>query len=368
MQEEKGKVLEVIMENTDFHLAYLDVDFNFIKVNSAYARGSGHSKEELIGKNHFDLFPNKENQKIFEWVRDQGKPIHYKAKPFKYADQPERGVTYWDWSLNPVKDDSGKVRGLVLSLRDVTEGKKAEEKIKRLNNQLRRQTLSLESSNRELEAFNYSVSHDLMAPLRHIKGFTQALLEDCDYTLDEEGKEYFGRIIESVNHMNRLIQDLLRLSRITTQKLQNKKVDLTEMAREVLESFRKMDPDRKVEARVEEQLTAYGDMNLLRMAVENLINNAWKFTTPRETALIEVGKTEKSGKEVFFIRDNGVGFDMDYAYKLFIPFQRLHSEEKFQGMGIGLGLVSRIVHRHGGRIWAESELEKGASFYFTLKE
>lgn len=368
MSEDKGKVLEVIMENTDFHLAYLDTDFNFIKVNSAYARGSGHSKEELIGKNHFALFPNKENQKLFERVRAKGKPVSHKAKPFEYKNQPERGVTYWDWSLNPVKNDSGEVKGLVLSLRNVTEEKRAKEKIKRLNRRLKKQALSLESVNRELEAFNYSISHDLMAPLRRIKGFVQVLKEDCDDKLDEQDRDYFGRITQSVNHMNRIINDLLRISRINTQKLKHERVNLSQMAREVLESFKKTNSKRKIKFRIEDQLTTRGDRGLLRIVVENLLSNAWKFTRPKETAVIEMGKVKKKGKDVFFIRDNGVGFDRDYAYKLFIPFQRLHSDDRFPGMGVGLGLASRIIHRHGGRIWGESELGKGACFYFTLEK
>ena len=229
----------------------------------------------------------------------------------------------------------------------------------------------LEATNRELEAFSYSVSHDLRAPLRSIDGFSQILVEDYADEIDDEGKDYLGRVRAASQRMGRLIDDILGLSRVTRGNMDRKRLDLGALAAEVAEELREARPKRKVEFSAQKGLEVWGDPKLLRVALVNLIGNAWKFTEKNPEPRIEFGLSEKLSYEgrvpVYYVRDNGAGFDMNYAGKLFGAFQRLHGSEEFEGTGIGLATVQRVVHRHGGRIWAESEVEHGASFYFTLR-
>ncbi len=233
----------------------------------------------------------------------------------------------------------------------------------------------LESTNRELEAFSYSVSHDLRAPLRSIDGFSQILVEDYADEIDDEGKDYLGRVRAGSQRMGRLIDDILGLSRVTRGNMERKRLDLGALAEEVAEELREARPEREDERKVEfsaqKGLEVWGDPKLLRVALVNLIGNAWKFTEKSPEAYIEFGLSEKLSYKgrvpVYYVRDNGAGFDMAYAGKLFGAFQRLHGEDEFEGTGIGLATVQRVVHRHGGRIWAEGEVDRGATFYFTLR-
>ena len=224
----------------------------------------------------------------------------------------------------------------------------------------------LEATNRELEAFSYSVSHDLRAPLRTIDGFSQILQEDYEDRLDEEGVDYLGRVRAASKHMAGLIDDLLDLSRVGRRPLSRERVDLSGLVAGVVGDLRMSDPDRRVEFVTEESVVAWADVGLLRVALENLIGNAWKFTSREPEAHIEFGVREEGGRPVYYVRDNGAGFDQAYADKLFGAFQRLHAQDEFEGTGIGLATVARIVHRHGGRVWAEGRVGEGATFYFTL--
>ncbi len=224
----------------------------------------------------------------------------------------------------------------------------------------------LERKNSELEAFSYSVSHDLRAPLRSIEGFSRLLLEDHSANLDEKGQDYLRRVCESAQHMSELIDDLLSLSQVGRAELRRERIDLSGIASAVLEELKRKDPNRRAELRIKENLLAEADSRLMRVAFDNLLGNAWKFTAKVPEARIEVGTEQKEGVEVFFIRDNGAGFDMSYAESLFRPFQRLHAESEFPGTGIGLATVQRIIERHGGRIWAQGAVNEGAVFYFTI--
>ncbi|MBI4267840.1 MAG: HAMP domain-containing protein [Chloroflexi bacterium] len=224
----------------------------------------------------------------------------------------------------------------------------------------------LEASNRELEAFAYSVSHDLRAPLRSMEGFSSALLEDYASQLDDQGKQYLQYVRESSDLMARLIDDLLNLSRVTRTEMNYEYMDLSLLARNVVAELERIEPHRQVEVTVAPNLTAYGDRNLLRLVLVNLLDNAWKFTGKVTLAQIEMGTIENDGKPAYYVRDNGVGFDMTYADKLFQPFQRLHKASEFKGTGIGLATVQRIVRRHGGKVWAESQVGKGTTMFFTL--
>ncbi|MFH1483702.1 MAG: MASE3 domain-containing protein [Chloroflexota bacterium] len=238
--------------------------------------------------------------------------------------------------------------------------------LKQSEESLARQAAELAAVNKELEAFSYSVSHDLRAPLRGIDGFSQALLEDYAGKLDAQGKDYLQRVRAACQRMAQLIDDLLSLSRVARAETRYEVVSLSGLAQTIATELRKAQPERQVEFIIAGGLVASGDVRLLRITLEKLLENAWKFTAKHPSARIEFGAVQREGKTVYFVRDNGVGFDMAFADKLFSPFQRLHAETEFPGTGIGLAMAERIVHRHGGRVWAEGEVERGATFYFTL--
>jgi light-regulated signal transduction histidine kinase (bacteriophytochrome) len=231
---------------------------------------------------------------------------------------------------------------------------------------LRRAKEAADIANRELEAFSYSVSHDLRAPLRAIDGFSLALLEDCENILDDRGRGYLNRVRSATQRMAQLIDDLLKLSRLTRGELKLVKVDLSSLARGISAELKKTQPERLASFRIAPGVGAIGDVHLLKVVLENLLGNAWKFSGKKAEAVIEFGAVQVDGKTAFFVRDNGAGFDMVYVDKLFATFQRLHPEKEFPGMGIGLSLVHRIIVRHGGMVWAEGTVGRGATFYFTL--
>lgn len=229
-------------------------------------------------------------------------------------------------------------------------------------------TAQLAAANKELEAFSYSVSHDLRAPLRSIDGFSQAILEDYSDQLDATGKEHLQRVRAAAVRMATLIDDLLKLSRVTRAELKKEPSDLSAMAKSIAQTLEEEEPARRVEFSIGEGLTVDGDSRLLRVVMENLLGNAWKYTSHHDHARIELGQSEKDGRPVFYVRDDGAGFDPRYADRLFGAFQRLHGPKDFPGTGIGLATVQRIIRRHGGEVWAEAEIEKGATFYFSLNE
>lgn len=249
---------------------------------------------------------------------------------------------------------------------EITERKRIENELRKQRDHLEYLTIQLTTTNKELESFCYSVSHDLRSPLRSMGGFSKALLEDYPDKLDTQGKNYLQRICAASHHMGQLIDDLLNLSRITRSEMNHKTLNLSTMVKTIVADLREKHPNRRVEFIIPEELTVNGDPQLLKIALDNLLSNAWKFTKKCSAARIEFGTTQQDGKSVFFVHDNGVGFDMAYVNKLFSAFQRLHSRVEFEGTGIGLATVQRIIHRHGGNVWAEGAVNKGATFYFTL--
>jgi len=277
-----------------------------------------------------------------------------------------------EWYNTPLIDDDGRTIGVASLVQDVTAHRRNEEFIRRANHNLELRvadrTTQLANANQELEAFCYSVSHDLRAPLRSIDGFSKALLEDCFDALDADGRDHLKRVRAASQRMGELIDDLLNLSRINRAELKRTTVDLSLLARKIADSLQMPHPDRQVTWTIAPGLQAEGDKNLLRVLLENLLGNAFKYTGRRDHACISFGEVQENGRTLFVVRDNGAGFDMTYVGKLFQPFQRLHRPDEFDGHGIGLATAQRVVHRHGGRLWAEGTPDVGASFFFTLSE
>jgi PAS domain S-box-containing protein len=331
-----------------------DAKGKFLEVNDSYCALIGYSPEELLAMSITDVEAierPEETARHIERVKQNGYDrfeTHHRSKDGRIIEV--------EVSANFMDDEGGR---FFVFLRDITERKRAEE-------QLRQRTLELEAANKELESFSYSVSHDLRAPLRSMDGFSQALLEDYSDKLDDEGRDYLKRIQDSAGNMAQLIDDMLELSRLTRVSMRLGTVNLSELAESIAAELKKAQPKRHVEVSIAPGLVAYGDAKLLRVVLENLLDNAWKFTAKIPHARIEGGITEHDGREVYFVRDNGAGFDMAYADKLFVPFQRLHRTTEFPGTGVGLATVKRLIHRHGGEVWAEGEVGKGATFYFTL--
>ncbi len=337
-----------------------------VRINETELAWLGYSRDEVVGKFTLADLITPASMKLmadnFVLLKDRGW-----TKNLEFEMRRKDGSTFYSLlSATAIKDADGKFVRSRSTMFDITDHKRAEAEIHRLNTDLRRRAVELDAVNHELEAFSYSVSHDLRAPLRSLHGFSTALLEDYADIVDEQGKDYLHRIRNAAQRMAILIDDLLNLSRITRAELNRKTVDLSELARAVVDELVAGQPERTVRVEIQPELTVEADPHLLRAALANLIGNAWKFTAKQPDATIMVGAHDNSDERVFFVRDNGAGFDMTYAHKLFGAFQRLHHVDEFEGTGIGLATVQRIIHRHGGRIWAESEVNKGATFYFTL--
>lgn len=338
-------------------------------VNDKFCAISKYRRDELLGQDHRIInsgFHPKEFIHDLWATIGRGRVWHGELK-----NRAKDGSYYWvDTTIVPFLSDDGRPRQYVAIRADITERKAAEETIRRLNTELeqrvRDRTAQLELTNRELEAFSYSVSHDLRAPLRAIDGFSQAVLEDFGPLLPDEGQRQLQTIRYSAQRMGALIDDLLTFARLNRQDLTKRRIDTARMVRETLAELGFPVADRRVEVRVGQLTPSMGDPVLIRQVWVNLISNALKYTRRRDLATIDIGEVEVGGQRTFFIRDNGVGFDMRYANKLFGVFQRLHRIEDYEGTGVGLATVQRIVQRHGGRIWAEAAVDQGATFFFHL--
>jgi light-regulated signal transduction histidine kinase (bacteriophytochrome) len=274
-------------------------------------------------------------------------------------------------TFSPILNAQGQIVGASKIARDITDQKRAEDEIRQLNADLearvRHRTADLETANKELEAFSYSVSHDLRAPLRAVDGFSQAVLEDYGTALPEEGRKYLHTIRDGAQRMALLIDDLLTFSRLSRMPLNKQPLNAASLVRDALADLESERNGRKIDLQVDVLANCHGDPALLKQVWVNLLSNALKYTREREIALIKVGSQSDNGETIYFVRDNGTGFDMRYAHKLFGVFQRLHRADEFEGTGVGLAIVQRIVHRHGGRVWAEAAPERGATFQFSLE-
>ncbi len=329
----------------------------FLDVNQEGAEMLGYKPEEMRGMTLADIStdppPYTEANAMLELEE-----AHEHTQLLEWYARKKDGQRIWVEVNLKLAVIMGRKRILAV-VRDITDRKRAEE-------QMERHSAELATLNKELEAFTYSVSHDLRSPLRSMAGFSQALLEDYKDTLDAHGQDYLNRIRAAREQMEVLIDDLLKLSRISRETMQPRAVNLSEVARKITDDLRRSQPQRQVDFVIQDDLVVDGNENLLVIALQRLLENAWKFTSKHPTAKIEFGATEINGKFAYFVRDDGAGFEMGYAAKLFGAFQRLHSAVEFPGSGIGLATVQRIIARHDGSVWAEGAVEKGATFYFTL--
>ncbi len=358
-----------MFEKAPFGYQSLDEDGNFLMVNNAWLSLLGYQTDEVIGKWFGDfLAPDyvEAFRERFPLFKKKGK-VHSEFPMVNKKGHQQ--IIEFEGVIGYKADGSFERTHCVLA--DITERKKAEEKIRTLNAELesrvRDRTTKLEAVNKELASFAYSISHDFRAPLRALNAFSASLTEKYGEQLDEQGLHYLKRISNAALYMSDLVDALLSLSRITRTEVKEQALDIDHLAEEILKELQEAEPERQVKVNVAPSLSAKGDIALLKAALENLIDNAWKFSSKEPQAEIEVGVTVIDGEKVFFVRDNGVGFNMAYADKLFGAFQRLHGADEFPGTGIGLATVQRIINRHGGRIWGESEVGKGATLYFTLQ-
>ena len=369
---ESEELYRSILRASPDDITVTDLEGRILLVSPAAVSLLGHEREEeMLGRPMMDYLAPEDRERaqanvglMFEGVYTG--PGEYLAVR---ADE-----TRFPIEINGefIRDADGRPARMVFVVRDITERKRAEDEIRRLNAELEERvmtrTAQLETTNKELEAFAYSVSHDLRAPLRVIDGFSAMVAEDAGSKLTAADLDHLERVRHAAQRMAALLDDLLGLSRTSRRDLRRVDVDLSALATSLLDELRESHPSRNVEAVVAPRLTAHADQELVRVILSSLLSNAWKFTGGRDVARIEVGASEEDGERVFFVRDNGAGFNMSYAEHLFGAFQRMHSAEEFEGNGIGLATVQRLVTLHGGRVWAEAAVEKGATLYFTLPD
>lgn len=311
----------------------------------------GHKIEEYFSLDHTRQIIWQHQQ-----VLTYGQELHVQEK-VNLAD----GVHHFDTTITPLCNGDGEIYALMHTSQDIPD-------LTATREALSQRTLQLEAANKELESFSFSVSHDLQAPLRVINGFCQVLWENYQPHLDDRGQHYLQRIQANSEKMSDLIDALLQLSRVTRSQMKSVIVDLSQIAQDIVEELRAREPERQIEVTITPNLQAKGDPQLLRIVLSNLLNNAWKYTSKRSQAKIELDVVSVAENQLaYFVRDNGAGFDLEYADKLFTPFKRLHTQEDFPGTGIGLATVQRIIYRHGGKVWAESECDLGATIYFSLR-
>ena len=367
-EDEAREYAEGIINTVRKPLIVLDQDLRVVTASRSFYEVFKVKPEETVGQLIYDL-GNKQWDipKLRELLEDI---LPKKAAFDNYEVEHDFiiiGRRIMLLNAREIQRKLGKERIILLALEDITDRRLAEEHIKKLNTDLQHNLGELASANKELEAFSYSVSHDLRNPLNRILGFSDVLLEGYSDKLDDEGKSHLNRVIKNAVRMNRIIDDLLHLSRISRQGVQRQDVDLSKLAASVAAELREAQPDRGATVDIQEGITAFADVKLIEVALSNLLGNAWKFTSKIQNARIQFGTFKQDGKTVYYVKDNGAGFDQSLSEKLFLAFHRLHSDEEFEGTGIGLATVQRIIHRHGGKVWADGEPGKGAMFSFTLE-
>jgi PAS domain S-box-containing protein len=358
-------LLEALMDNIPDHIYFKDTESRFIKNSRSQAISLGlRDPSESVGKTDFDFFPHASQSFADEQnVMRSGTP-HVDFE--EWVVWPDGKETWVTTTKMPLRNAEGQTIGIFGISHDITGRKRAEQAIHQLNADLEKQAEQLQAANKELEAFSYSVSHDLRAPLRAIDGYTRILVEDYESLLDNEGKRICGVISREARRMGQLIDDLLAFSRLGRKEMYSSRIDMNALAASVFEELIKEENRERIDFELAKLPMARGDSSLIRQVWVNLLANAIKFTSKKERSVIEVGCKHTREESIYYVRDNGAGFDMEYGNKLFGVFQRLHTESEFSGTGVGLAIVQRIMRRHGGRVWAQGEVEKGATFYFAL--
>jgi len=369
MRESKAN-LSAIVENTHDLIWSVDREYRLITANSAFHRAIAIALGREIVRGEQMLLDVFLSNVLQPWKKWYDRALLGESYVQEMASTHTDGVQrVWETAFNPITDLRAGIVGVTCFSRDITERKKAEEEIRKLNEELEQRvierTAQLEAANRELESFSYSVSHDLRAPLRAIDGFSKILSEDYLDKLDDEGKRLLNIIRGNTQKMGELIEDILTLSRIGRRGIDLLEIDMEKLAKAVFDEIKATIPEG-LQFNIKPLPPAYGDEGLLRQVFFNLLFNAIKFTRFRENAIIEVGGHAEGPENVYYVKDNGIGFEMQHADKLFEAFQRLHSDKEFEGTGIGLAIVQRIIKRHGGQVWAEGKVNEGATFYFTL--
>jgi PAS domain S-box-containing protein len=368
---EDRRLLAAVVESTDDAIYTKSLDGVFTSWNKGAERLYGYTPAEAIGQSVILVSTPENPQEMWDLLQRirRGERVEHHESVRMCKDG--RRVDVWV-TLSPLKGNDGKVTGASAIVRDITEFKRVNEEIRKLNASLEQRVLDrtaeLTASNKELEAFTYSVSHDLRAPLRHIDGFSKMLLEKYHEQLDTKGQHYLEEVRTGTRNMGRLVDELLTLSRVGRQEPQLQLTGLNAVFEDVRAELMKDFGDRQIELNIKSLPFLECDPTLMRQVAMNLLSNAVKYTRPRERAVIEVGQIQRGRETVVYVRDNGVGFSMKYADKLFGVFQRLHRAEDFEGTGVGLAMVQRIITKHNGRVWAEAELNEGATFFFTLRE
>lgn len=360
-----------LIETTNDWIWEVDENFDFTYSSLKIQTILGYDLNAVLGHSIFTLI----SASTREVVEKQFTELALEQKAFvgtELSFEDSSGeVVIFETSGIPLFTNNGIFQGYRGIAKDITERKKTEQQISRMNDELENKVIErtkmLRIANKELEAFSYSVSHDLRAPLRSIDGFSQALIEDYADSLDKTAMNYLSRVRSAAQRMSTLIDDMIKLAKVSRTELARKQINLSAIARSVADSLLEQSPDREARFIIEPDLTVIGDENLMKVVLQNLVENAWKFTSQEPETHIEIGSEKIDGETAYFVRDNGAGFDMNYAKKLFTPFQRLHKQSDFPGTGIGLSTVQRIIHRHLGKVWAEGEVGKGAVFYFTLE-
>lgn len=368
---ESREMLEMVLNTIPVRVFWKDRDSKYLGCNQAFAQDAGFaSPADILGRNDYQM-GWVEQAEIYRL--DDRSVIESGQAKLNYEEPqstPEGGRIWLRTSKIPLRDLDGNIRGLLGTYEDITEKKRAEEEIRLLNADLEQRvvmrTRQLEEANQELEAFSFSVSHDLRAPLRVIDGFSHILEEDYGSSLDEEGRRVCAVIRENARQMNELIEDLLALSHLARSEMEFLSNDIEAIVRSVFQELTTPESRTRIDLIIHPLPLAMGDPILLRQALTNLISNAIKFSAKRERARIEIGCQSSPEEDVFSVSDNGAGFDMHNINRLFGVFQRLHSAAEFEGTGVGLAIVQRVIRRHGGRVWAEGAVDKGATFYFTL--
>ncbi len=356
---ERRHRLAAIVNDSDDAIVGTTLEGVVTSWNRSAERIFGYTAEEMIGRQvEATLMPSlTENKARLAQIKTGQRVDHFETTAVRKGG----GRLEVSLTMSPIRDYAGKLIGVSKIIRDVTETRAIQREITRAKE-------ALEVANKELESFSYSVAHDLRAPLRSIDGFAQALLEDYGSALAGDGSRYLSYVRESAQLMAQLIDDILTLSRVTRAELSSERIDLSELARVAEANMLRTHRHRAVEVTIQDGLWAEGDPRLLAVVFDNLFSNAWKFTSKCPHARVEFGATRRDGELYYFVRDNGAGFDMTYVGKLFGAFQRLHPASEFEGTGVGLATVQRIIHRHSGKVLAEGAVREGATFYFTLPE